>query len=231
MQPSLSRDQARAFDAAAMRHLGLPGAVLMENAGRGAAEHILHRFGLGPSEVIPGTRAVVLCGGGNNGGDGYVVARHLHIAGLGVELYSTVGRERLGGDAAMNRDAAALLGLEVRSIEDAESLARADERWSGAGVLVDGLLGTGFQGELREPLAAVLRAANAAQVGRRVSLDLPSGLDCDTGKAADPTFRADLTVTFVARKRGFDAPGAEAWTGRVVVAGIGVPPSWRPPAG
>jgi NAD(P)H-hydrate epimerase len=228
--PSLTRDEVRAFDRRAIEELGLPGAVLMENAGRSAAEEALRLLdGRGAARG----RVVVLCGAGNNGGDGYVIARHLHIAGVDVRLCSSVPGERLAGDAALNRRVAEALGLAVTSIEGPDALAREAPAWDGADALVDALLGTGFRGEVRPPLDAVIAAANAARVGSRLAVDLPSGLDCDSGQPARTTFRADVTVTFVARKRGFDLPSSAEWTGRVVVAGIGVPsprPGARPAA-
>ena len=218
--PSLTRDEVRAFDRHAIEVLGLPGAVLMENAGRSAADEALRL--LADRGARPG-RVCVLCGAGNNGGDGYVIARHLAIAGVDVALWSTLPGARLQGDAALNRRVAEALGLPIEPLEDADDLARAVRRWQGADLLVDALLGTGFRGTLRAPLDAVLAAANAAEVGARLAVDLPSGLDCDTGAGSPATFRADVTVTFVARKRGFDRPSCAEWTGRVVVAGIGAP--------
>jgi NAD(P)H-hydrate epimerase len=221
--PSLSRDEVRAFDRRAIQELGLPGAVLMENAGRSAAEEVLAL--LARRGAQPG-RVVLLCGAGNNGGDGYVIARHLAIRGVQVELWSSVGPDRLAGDAALNRRVVEALGLEPLSLEGPGAIERAASSWDGADVLVDALLGTGFRGQVRAPLDALIVAAGRARVGARLAVDLPSGLDCDTGQPSNATLRADVTVTFVARKRGFDHPGAAAWTGRVVVAGIGVPFPW-----
>lgn len=226
--PRLSRDEVRAFDRRATEELGLPAIVLMENAGRSAAEAIL---ALLRTLANPGARrAVVLCGAGNNGGDGYVVARHLSIAGISVEVASAVPASAVRGDAAVNLRAAQALGIPLQALATAADVARAAPCWEGADALVDALLGTGFRGEVRSPILELIQAANSARVARRVAIDLPSGLDCDSGRPSNATFRADLTVTFVARKLGFDAPGAAAWTGEVVVAGIGVPfPS--PPRG
>ncbi|HVS19873.1 MAG TPA: NAD(P)H-hydrate epimerase [Planctomycetota bacterium] len=209
--PSVTRAEARAFDRWAMGALGLPGAVLMENAARGAAEVALAELEI-LGRATP--RVVVLCGAGNNGGDGYALARQLACAGVRAELATPFALERNGPDAALQRAVVERLGLVVR--EEVEGARDAD-------LLVDALLGTGSQGELREPIAAWLEHVAGLEVGRRLALDLPSGLDCDDGSAARHTFRADVTVTFAARKRGFEAPGAAAWTGRVVPASIGVP--------
>ena len=216
--PSVTRAEARAFDRWAMGALGLPGAVLMENAARGAAEVALAELrALG--RAAP--RVVVLCGAGNNGGDGYALARQMLQAGVRAVLASPFAPERHGADARLQRDVVERLGLELH---DDPAAAR------GADLVVDALLGTGFEGELRAPVAEWLAALEALAGGRRLALDLPSGLDCDTGAAARHTFRADTTVTFAACKRGFEAQGAAAWTGRVVVAPIGVPFDPRPDA-
>ena len=147
----------------------------------------------------------------------------LLVSGVRSQLYSSVARARLGGDAALQRRVVEGLGLGVRDLVEPAALEAAAAAWEGADLLVDALLGTGFQGEVRAPLDRVIESAGRASVTRRLAVDLPSGLDCDTGRPARHTLRADVTVTFIARKRGFDAPAAGAWTGRVVVAPIGVP--------
>jgi len=229
---ALGREELRAFDRRASAELGIPPAILMENAGSNAAREalaLLAERGLDPAAA----RAAILCGGGNNGGDGYVAARHLRIAGAAVEVFSSVPRERLSGETALFRSVVERMGIPVEPIDlgkgdlgegdPGEGLTAQAARWGRADLLVDALLGTGFRGELRAELARILSAANALSGPLRVALDLPSGLDCDTGRPAQATFRADLTVTFVARKLGFDAPAAQPYLGRVVVAGIGAP--------
>lgn len=216
----LTRAEVRAFDRHATEVLGLPGAVLMENAGRAAAAEVLRLIAERGSR--PG-RAAVLCGAGNNGGDGWVILRHLAQAGVRATAWTTADPARLQGDAALHYRVAAALGLAIEPLATAADIERARAQWNQCDVLVDALLGTGFEGEVRPPLDAVLAAANSARPGARLAVDLPSGLDCDTGRPSRATFRADVTVTFVARKRGFDAPEAGPWIGRVVVAGIGVP--------
>ncbi len=225
---ALTREQVREVDRLAIEELGIPGAVLMENAGRGAAEHCLAelRSGAASPDEVPRGRVIVLCGSGNNGGDGYVVARHLHNAGVDVEVVSTVAPEALGGDAALNQRIAAAMGLAQRRLRGAPDQGELRAAWSRADLLVDGLLGTGFRGGLRAPLDVVIEAANGAGPPI-VALDVPSGLDADTGRpgeAGGAVIRAAATVTFVAPKVGFAVAGAEAWTGRVVVASIGAPP-------
>jgi NAD(P)H-hydrate epimerase len=215
----LSRAEARAVDRIALEEFGIPGLVLMENAGLLAALALLPRA-IGP--------VAILCGGGNNGGDGYVVARQLSVRGRDVRVFATHAAERLSGDAAVNRAIAERMRLPIIPIEDERQLAGARAAWRAATLFVDALLGTGFQGSVRPHLARVIEAL-AAERGERgasvVALDLPSGLDADTGAPSNATVRADRTLTFVAPKRGFDAPGAAHWTGAVEVLPIGAPPA------
>jgi NAD(P)H-hydrate epimerase len=218
---TLTRDQVRRLDRMAIEEFGIPGVVLMENAGRAVADETLKLLAREPALLA----AAVLCGGGNNGGDGYVIARHLHNAGVHVTVFHAAEPSRSGGDAAVNRVIVEKMGLTCRDILNEAQLA-GEPDLAKADVLVDALLGTGFSGDVRPHLAAIIRRCNAlAAQGRKViAVDVPSGLDCDTGRAADPTIRADLTVTFVAAKTGLLSEQARPYAGRVLVASIGAPP-------
>ncbi|MBX3425941.1 MAG: NAD(P)H-hydrate epimerase [Pirellulales bacterium] len=223
----LSVAECRLVDRAAIDELGVPGVVLMENAGRGAVDELL-RFDPG---LCDGGRSVgILCGRGNNAGDGLVVARRLAVLGIPATVATLVDPRQMSGDAALNFRIAARLGLRI---VDASALPADDEpgivaaldgALAGAAWLVDALLGTGATGPLRPPLAAAVRWMNA-QGARRLALDLPTGLDADAGTVGDPTVQADLTCTFVARKRGFVEPAARERLGEVRVVDIGVP--WK----
>lgn len=212
----LTRAEVRELDRIAIEELGIPGVVLMENAGRGAAEWILAALADG-TLAVPSPRVLVLCGSGNNAGDGFVVARHLHNAGLRCTLGETVASERLSPDAAIFRRVTHAMGLAHPGLAElAAELARCE-------LVVDALLGTGFHGALRPPLDALIAAVNSS--GRPVvALDVPSGLDVDTGAGVELCVRAALTVTFVAEKRAFALPDVRAVLGRVEVVSIGVPP-------
>jgi NAD(P)H-hydrate epimerase len=217
-EPKLTREQVRAVDRHAIDDLGIPSIVLMENAGRGAAEIILERLG----EL--GTPAVHLVAGrGNNGGDAFVVARHLMLAAVPIRMWLAADEGALAGDAAINCRILRNMGVEIRPAVSPEQIASAAAEWSGTGVIVDGLLGTGFSGDVREPLWGVIVAINASRAKLVVALDVPSGLDCDTGRPGGAAVEADLTITFVARKVGLNALGAARYTGEVRVVGIGAP--------
>jgi NAD(P)H-hydrate epimerase len=212
---TLSRDEARALDRRAIDVVGVPGVVLMENAGRGMAD-LLRALGVsGP--------VVVCCGGGNNGGDGFVIARHLDNADVPVRVHLFADPESLKGDAAVNYRI--LLGTgAVVTVHGGEQvpptlsaeLAKAD--W-----IVDALVGSGQRGPLRPPLDGVALAINASGV-RVLAVDIPSGLDCDTGQPLGPaTVRAHHTATVAAMKKGFAEPAATAWIGCVHIIDMGLP--------
>ncbi len=233
------------------RSLGLPTLVLMENAAINAAGAIFDL--LRESFVVDqdSARVAILCGGGSNGGDGYGVARHLKSWGLSPRVYSTHDPDRLSGDAGVNARVWKKMRGQVTRIDDPVGLSESVREWAGCQLIVDALLGTGYghkSGPVREPTAAVIERVNALRqpegavpgdegsvghVGLRVvALDVPSGLDADTGEPGPagewangfrPVVAADLTVTFVAEKAGFAR--ARRWVGRSVVAEIGVPGS------
>lgn len=204
--PPLTRDQVRRVDAIAIRDYGMSGLVLMENAGRGAAETI--------GRVAPDGRVVIVCGKGNNGGDGYVIARHLQLAGRDVVIVSVVDRDQLSGDAAANAAIAVKAEIPIETF--------AGDGLRNAEVIVDCLLGTGAVGDPRGDYASLIELANSTD-SLRIAIDIPSGLDCDSGLPATPTFRADHTITFVASKVGFEKATAKDHVGLLHEVGIGVP--------
>ena len=232
MKP-LTRDQVRGVDLRAIGEYSLPGIVLMENAGRNAA-HLLISLA-SSSRVDRPLRVAIACGRGNNGGDGFVIARHLENLGAEVKILLACDPAAYRGDAAVNHSVAVRAGIPIETLET-ESVDAWSAALAGSGWLVDALLGTGSSGAPRGAVATAIRAINlahhphglsqpspASRPPRVLAIDLPSGLDCDTGLAAGECVRADATATFVARKIGFDAPGAAAFTGAVHVVDIGVP--------
>lgn len=211
----LTRDEVRSIDRKAADELCLPTLVLMENAGRGAAEYL--------RELAGDARTVgVACGGGNNGGDGGVVARHLDAWGFDVRVLWFADPGRLAPDAAVQHEILERSGIAQDDRPGAVEPAELDALLAGAGWIVDGLLGTGLTRTVEGPLRTVIEAVNRS--GKPVlALDLPSGLDADTGQPQGVAVRAAATATFVAPKLGFAAPGASAHTGAVRVVEIGVP--------
>lgn len=189
---------------------GLSYRQMMENAGAAAAALALRTW--------PGAKsAVVFCGKGNNGGDGFVAARHLANAGLAVRLYLVEG-EPVTTDAIYNCGLAREMGLPVLAADALDEPEQADFLQN-ADIILDGVYGTGFHGTLRPEGLAAARRMNEAP-GRVLALDLPSGLEADSGTAAEGTVQADLTVTFHAAKPCHRLAAAQC--GRVEVADIGI---------
>jgi NAD(P)H-hydrate epimerase len=243
----LSRQEVRHLDEEASAGLGLPTLILMENAGRGAAGWLAELVGAMPPDAggrpfLPPPSShtnfeprgpalpmvLVLCGPGNNGGDGAVVARHLNAWGFSVRVVWFTRSAQLRGDAATQWAILKKSGIEQSawfdtraedSMLDVAELASilTDHDW-----LVDGLLGTGLSRPVEGPFRTVIETLNSA--GKPIfALDVPSGLDADTGQPLGVAVRAIATATFVAAKQGFLAPGATDYTGEIAIIDIGVP--------
>lgn len=207
------------MDARAIHELGIPGVVLMENAGRNATEHVLALRGRRRA-----TRIRVFAGPGNNGGDGFVIARHLANHGFDVAVYLAGEERKLSDDAGTNFRILRNMGVEVRPVNTPDGVTAALAEIRETDVVVDALLGTGFSGQVREPLATLIHGINDAAKAGVVGIDVPSGLDCNTGQPSNATIRAGCTITFVASKTGFETPGARPYVGEVIVVDIGAPP-------
>ncbi len=214
----LSREAVREVDRRAIQELGIPGVVLMENAGRAAAELVLRVRPRADDRPV-----VILCGRGNNGGDGLVVARHLQIHGVPVHVLLLAPGDSVRGDAAVNLHIVRRARIRLDELAPGDDLARFLAPVNEASLLVDALLGTGASGNPRSPYAEAIQAANDSGAPV-VAIDVPSGLDCDTGQPGRPCIRAAHTCTFVAPKRGFARDEARQYLGRLHVASIGVPP-------
>ncbi len=216
MTVALTCEQIRRVDKLAIERYGISGLVLMENAGRNAASLIGETYGDNGS-------AFIVCGVGNNGGDGFVIARHLHNAGWSVRLALAGDPSRMTSDTQTNHRITVAMAIPIVVASDAQTQRMIIDSIRKTDVVVDALLGTGFQGDVREPTATLIRELNDAGKRAMVAVDLPSGLDADSGQPSNATIQADLTVTFVARKCGFSAQSAARFLGRVEVADIGAP--------
>jgi NAD(P)H-hydrate epimerase len=220
---ALTVQQIRELDVLAIEHVGVPGVVLMENAGRACAE-IAYDALLDPARA----RVLVLCGPGNNGGDGFVLARHLHNAGVHVDVVLAASAEKSAGEAGINlrileRMGVALVSAAQVPAGSGETLAAVRQLAAGADLIIDALLGSGSRGAPRGVIAELIELANAAGRARRLAIDIPSGLCADSGQVQEPCFRADATATMVAAKLGFERPAARAVLGRVIAVDIGAP--------
>ena len=196
----VTADQMRDLDHETIRNIGIPGPVLMENAGRGTLE-VMRR-------VFPGLeslRIAVVCGRGNNGGDGFVIARGLIGWGAEVDVFLTGAIDGVSGDARINLDALTNLGVPVKRIdtkgEGGQGAAPGEIRWDAYGLIVDALFGTGLNAEVRTGYAEIIDGINASGA-KVVAVDIPSGLSSDRGVPLGTAVRADVTVTFGLPKSG-----------------------------
>jgi ADP-dependent NAD(P)H-hydrate dehydratase / NAD(P)H-hydrate epimerase len=205
MTPLLDAEQQRAADGWAIES-GEPGIRLMERAGAGLVDRLVTR--------VPDGQIAVVCGKGNNGGDGLVAARRLRELGRDVDVLMLAPGDELRGDALAN----------FERLPGAAAAPFSATALDGATVIVDAILGTGFRGEPREPARSAIEAINAARARGAVAIacDVPSGVDASTGEVLGPAVRADLTITFHAAKPGlWIAPGKDH-AGEVEVVGIGI---------
>ncbi len=204
----LSAAEMREADRRCIEEIGIPGAVLMNNAGSA----VFRQIDCGPVGVV--------CGKGNNGGDGYVVARLALLADMETRVVVLAQRDTIRGDALTFLRAYEHLGGHVDFVCEQNAVRRAVAALGDSAVLVDAILGTGISGEVR----GVARAAIEAWPERKtIAVDVPSGMNSDTGEPCGTCIRADCTVTFQFPKLGFQNPAARAWTGDLVVADIGIP--------
>jgi NAD(P)H-hydrate epimerase len=220
MIPVLSRDQMRAFDTHAIEKCQVPSLILMENAGRGAAEVIERE-----RAARAGGRVLVISGSGNNGGDGFVVARRLLAAGVDVRAFLAAPGAKLAGDARANHDAWCGVGgtvTEIATDADLPKIEAALRELGDEDLVVDALFGTGLDREVTGRHAAMIDLVNSA-TARRLALDIPSGLDANTGQVLGVAVRAHTTVTFGHLKLGLLSSTGAEHAGTVHLADIGVP--------
>ncbi|NOY57445.1 MAG: NAD(P)H-hydrate dehydratase [Calditrichaeota bacterium] len=212
MKSIVTAKQIASMDRYAIDDLKIPGITLMENAGRGIAEIALSLLGR-PEQK----RVHVYCGPGNNGGDGYVVARHLSNRGADVRVFILAKQEKIQGDALINLEILMKMGQKVSFIEKIPQVEK-------PALIVDAMLGTGVAGSLRGLFAKVAEFINSQNVPV-LSVDIPTGVNADTGAVEGPAIRATATATMALLKRGLVfSPGRE-YAGRVHIVDISMPPA------
>ncbi|UNC91428.1 NAD(P)H-hydrate dehydratase [Candidatus Contubernalis alkaliaceticus] len=212
----VTAEKMREMDARAIKQYEIPGVVLMENAGLRVVEAIMEMG------VAPGSRVVVVSGKGNNGGDGFVIARHLVNLGFEVPVFSFSSEEEYRGDARTNFMVLKNMGVNTIHIIEQEDLLFLERELLHAKLVVDALLGTGAVSQVRGLMREAIECLN--QSGRKViSVDIPSGIHADTGEVLGRAVKAQKTVTFALPKQGlFLYPGAE-YAGEVIVGAISIP--------
>ena len=215
----LTVEQIRAVDRQAIEKYHMHSLVLMENAALGCVHWLNSHFG-------SGTTAVILCGRGNNGGDGLAIARHLRVLGWRCRVLLLGPTELLSQDARANWQILESAGghdLVVWHPDGPNELPTFAESWfASANVVLDAMLGTGASGNPRAPFCDWITLANASHA-QRIAIDIPTGWDAMTGTVAESTFLPHATLTFVAKKPAMVAQGAAQLLGEIVVLPIGIP--------
>ena len=213
----LRGEQMRSVDARTIRELGIPSLLLMESAGREVAESLIDDF---PNAV---DRALILCGKGNNGGDGLVAARHLVRRGGAVEVLVFGAADQLSDDATVNLRAARASGVPIQHVLDEETWLKIRGRLDRASVVLDALLGTGIRGGARGLLEQVIQDLNASPTPV-AAVDLPSGVDADSPQVAGMAVLAARTYALCRPKPAHVLGAASRHTGDLRILPIGIPP-------
>ncbi|MGM0902139.1 MAG: NAD(P)H-hydrate epimerase [Bacillota bacterium] len=209
------------MDQYTMESLGLPGVVLMENAGSRIVEEIVANS---KSLTSKKPKVLILAGGGNNGGDGFVVARKLVDIGWKPQLWLLVPVEKITGDARVHLNAYLSRGLTLFTLKQFDEF---QHQLTQADLIVDAILGTGIKGGVREPLARIIKMVNDRENDSIpvISVDIPSGVNSDDGKVVGEAIKATKTVTFVCPKSGFFLQDGPMYVGEWKAVDISVPPS------
>lgn len=213
----VTAQEMAAMDQIAIKEYGIPGVVLMENAGLKVAEIVASLLNnLSQSSVM------VFAGKGNNGGDGFVAARHLHNRGAEVQVFLATEAEKVKGDALINLNIWRKMGQKVYQINKNNDVSLVRLALMKADLVIDALYGTGFKGSMRDQMVPIIEAINAS--GKTVvSVDIPSGLEADTGRTNGPCIAARHTVTFALPKLGLVLPNARPYVGELHVVDISIP--------
>ncbi len=213
----LNASQMREIDRITIEEIGIPGPVLMENAGRQIFQVIARKF-----PDFTKKKFVIVCGKGNNGGDGLVVARHLFNHGCKPRIFLLALKNEVKGDAALNLRIAQNMGLTIEEVNEEKDWASLSQALSEATVVIDAIFGTGLEKPAEGKYARAIEIINQSRAFK-IAVDIPSGLSSDAPHLIGPAVKADLTVTLGAPKIAHVLPPAEEFVGEVVVADISLP--------
>lgn len=205
---TVSVKEMQELDRIAIEDRGVSSIALMENAGRAISEIALLEF-----KNIKNKKAAIFCGSGNNGGDGFVAARHLFNKGINVSVYLIGPRANLKNDPKLNAEALDNIGVEICEISAPVSLDH--------GLIIDAIFGIGLKGEVKEPVGNIISDLNKRSV-TIISVDVPSGLDADTGEILGVSVKAGITVTMQFPKQGFYKNKGPEYAGKIITVDIGL---------
>ncbi|MFH1397270.1 MAG: NAD(P)H-hydrate epimerase [Candidatus Omnitrophota bacterium] len=209
--------QMKKLDCLATKRYGIPALVLMENAGRSAAEEalkMLAKKGL--------SRVAIFCGYGNNGGDGLVCARHLINKGIQVKIYLVGKNKKFSEESEVNYKILQKIKQKIKIVRSGRLLDRLEKEIKKCNLIIDGIFGIGIKGELDGFYLKLFSILNTSKIPI-LSLDIPSGLDADTGRPLGNALRAKKTVTFGLLKKGLIKKEARKFTGKIIIGDISLP--------
>jgi NAD(P)H-hydrate epimerase len=213
----VSASQMKRLDALAVKRFGIPALILMENAGSAASEEVL--------KMLPrkSTRPVaIFCGYGNNGGDGFVCARHLINKGIKVWVYLVGKEKKFSEDAKINYNILCKMKQKFKFIKTVGELDKIKKEINKCRLIIDGIFGIGLNGELDAFYQELFKMLNSSKIAI-LALDVPSGLNADTGKPLGSAIKASRTVTFGFVKKGLIKKEASKFTGKIIIANISLP--------
>ncbi|MFA5389511.1 MAG: NAD(P)H-hydrate epimerase [Candidatus Omnitrophota bacterium] len=200
--------EMRELDRIAIEERGIPSLTLMENAGKAVSE-----IAIGELTKIKNKKVAVFCGTGNNGGDGFTAARHLFNKGIDVDVYLIGQRQNLKNDPKINAEALDKIGVKIHEISVPVPVNH--------GLVIDAIFGIGLKGEIKEPARSIISDLNNKKA-LVISVDVPSGLDADTGEILGTAVKAGLTVTIQFPKQGFYKNSGPEYTGKIIPVDIGI---------
>ncbi|MCF7916614.1 MAG: NAD(P)H-hydrate epimerase [Candidatus Omnitrophica bacterium] len=212
----ITAKQMQEIDRIAIQDFKIPSIVLMENAGRAAAE-------VAASMLTDKNKKVVfVCGKGNNGGDGFVCARHLINKGINVDIFLTGNRDQLKGDAKINFLILEKMKAPIYILEEEKKFINLGNKIKNSGLVIDAIFGIGISGEIKKPYSTIIKTINDNK-NKTLALDIPSGLDATEGFSLGSCVKADKTVTFAASKTGLVNNQGPSFSGQIIVADISIP--------
>lgn len=213
----MTAQEAKEIDRRAQEEFGIPSTILMENAGWQSAEVAMEML-----QGKEGKSVVCVCGRGNNGGDGFVAARHLINKGIDVDTFLIGDPLEIKGDAKINYTILQRMAVKIVVLKNKEEFSLLRERLKETGLIIDAIFGVGLQGEVEEPYRTTIELINGS--GKPVlSIDIPSGLDGTEGKVRGICIKATQTITFTLPKTGFIKNDGPLYTGKLIVVDISIP--------
>ncbi|MFO8053120.1 MAG: NAD(P)H-hydrate epimerase [Candidatus Omnitrophota bacterium] len=213
---TMTAEQMKKVDKTAIEEFGIPSLALMENAGRSASDIAYGML------IDKKSKLICICGKGNNGGDGFVCARHLINKGINVLVFLACSRDQLKGDAKINFSILEKMNASICELKKEDDFANLENEIINSELVVDAIFGVGITGEIRKPYSEIIEIINKNK-NKILALDIPSGLEATKGISLGSCIKADKTITFAACKTGLVKNQGLEYSGEIIVADISIP--------